>query len=825
MDLKSFDDDYRSTPESFQSLPALKFKKRELSELWSKIYRKYTQIRESSDLIDPKKAETINLTEIAQNVRSAKSFYRICMISIDESIDKFNKANETRPSLPEPPRPDNSVAFNVPPCDMPTFNGDFKSWPSFRDLFKAIYGNNTRISEVEKLFYLKQKTSGEAKEIVDDAPLTNEGFLIAWTQLVSQFENKRMQINAQLKTLFNLPSVSTMCSASIRILQRKINCCIANLNSLEIDTDNWDPIFIYLCLTKLPRETRREFERTLHDCSEMPSWTDLDLFLTNTFKELISVDDLPDTSSYPNPNPKTKHRSENTNHNHRNYNVSSVTHENDTRDKIKPQPKQNLSYPTQTLHTNKPNGSICTLCNATHTLRDCPSFISMEVNDRINFVKNSGCCYNCLAISHGVKECTSSFTCRYCGGKHNTFLHRPNQNTSSNPNPTDEQPSVSSQNSSQSFSTLTHHSETLLDDRKKLLGTAVLNIEIDDSLLPARALIDPASDFSFISDQFRRRLRLPTKPIKAEISGLNEVVSASSNQMCEVTLRSNTQKEFSLEIQAIVIETLTRTLPTQSINPNVKKDLKNIQLADPRFYESRPIDLIIGSDFYPQIIKSGVKNNILNTLLAQDTKFGWILTGPVEETHHTRTQPQTQRVVSYFSSVTQNKSSTQERSKSVEETKCKDIFSKTTQNIPDARYQELRTRKFKLKENNVIKNSKTMVEADNVLQECVDLCHTKPTQFKKDSSSTTWNCLPHHAVATPDRFMTNFSFNVLSDTLNDNSLIDALYPSPTLKNEYPTELNKGCCQARENVHICEHMCMSNPALKHITPTSTATNFM
>ncbi|XP_065356061.1 uncharacterized protein LOC135950445 [Calliphora vicina] len=677
------------------------------------------------------------------------------MISIDESIDKFNKANETRPSLPEPPRPDNSVAFNVPPCDMPTFNGDFKSWPSFRDLFKAIYGNNTRLSEVEKLFYLKQKTSGEAKEIVDDAPLTNEGFLIAWTQLVSQYENKRMQINAQLQTLFNLPSVSTMCSASIRKLQRKINCCIANLNSLEIDTYNWDPIFIYLCLTKLPRETRREFERTLHDCGEMPSWTDLDLFLTNTFKELISVDDLPDNSSNPNTYPKPKHfQKGNTFHN-------LIYGTDDTHSKHKPQYEQQFSNSTRKYPNsqNITNGSI--------------------------------------SVSHLTERCGSTFTCRYCSGPHNTLLHIPN----SNPNPDiDDNQQSTSTNAIQSFSTQTRSSEHTLDNRSKLLGTAVIHVDYQGKIYPARALIDPASDFSFISERLQQNLRLPTKHITAEISGLNEVVSARSNEMCAVTLRSNTQKRFSLEIQAIVIKTVTKTLPTQNINPNIINNIKNVQLADPSFYESRPIDLIIGSDFYPQIIKSGVKNNVLNTLLAQDTKFGWILTGSIEETHHTRTQPKTQRVISYFSSLTLNESSTQRTTEPVEEFKCKDIFTQTTQDIPDVRYHvdlPFRISNFEFSNSRHKERVKYLRNAKNhavnppynTLQEYVDQDH-KPTQFNKASSSTNLNDLPNNAVATPDRFMTNFSFNALSETL---------YPSPTLKNEYLTELNKGCTPADRNV--------------------------
>ena len=188
----------------------------ELEELWSNIDGKFKQIRESPQLNDPEISNSINFNGLSRNVRSAKKFYRSSMISIDESVEKFTQPKNSNPSQSEPKQPTPSVGFNVPPCDMQTFSGDFKSWASFKDLSKAIYGNNTHLSGVGKLFYLKNKTSGKAKEIVDNAPLTNNGFLSAWTQLVNQYENKWMQINAQIKTLLNLPMVNTMCSVSIK---------------------------------------------------------------------------------------------------------------------------------------------------------------------------------------------------------------------------------------------------------------------------------------------------------------------------------------------------------------------------------------------------------------------------------------------------------------------------------------------------------------------------------------------------------------------------------------------------------------------------------
>lgn len=189
----------------------------------------------------------------------------------------------------------------------------------------------------------------------------------------------------------------------------------------------------------------------------------------------------------------------------------------------------------------------------------------------------------------------------------------------------------SSKKTAQSFATTTHSKS--LYDRKKLLGTAVLKVEIQGALFPARALIDPASDYSFVTDHLRRKLRLPTTPIAAEISGLEELGSAWSNRLCNITLRSNTQEHFSMTMEAIVVKGVSENLPTHPINPNIAMDLDDIQLADPEFYNSRPVDILIGSDYYPQIIRSEVKNGFLDTLVAQETQFGWILTGPVEESH------------------------------------------------------------------------------------------------------------------------------------------------------------------------------------------------
>jgi len=42
-----------------------------------------------------------------------------------------------------------SSGCRLPPCDTEVFTGDYLRWPTFRDLFTAIYINNQRLSPVE----------------------------------------------------------------------------------------------------------------------------------------------------------------------------------------------------------------------------------------------------------------------------------------------------------------------------------------------------------------------------------------------------------------------------------------------------------------------------------------------------------------------------------------------------------------------------------------------------------------------------------------------------------------------------------------------------
>ena len=90
------------------------------------------------------------------------------------------------------------------PCEVSVFDGDYSSWSTFRDLFTAIYINNNRLCGVEKLCYLFQKTSGDARVVNRNSSIVEGNFEIAWENLRTRYENKRVLFNKQLHNLYSM---------------------------------------------------------------------------------------------------------------------------------------------------------------------------------------------------------------------------------------------------------------------------------------------------------------------------------------------------------------------------------------------------------------------------------------------------------------------------------------------------------------------------------------------------------------------------------------------------------------------------------------------
>jgi len=194
------------------------------------------------------------------------STYEIFAAQLMEQIQKGSSQIPQAPVTPS----QNSTSYGcrLPPIDTEVFSGDYLRWPTFRDLFTATYIDNPSLTPVEKLFHLNSKTCGEDHSIVSRSPLTNDGFRSAWNNLTERFENKRLHVNSNLKTLFIVQSIAQDSGAALKELQRTFQGCLTFLKFSGVNMENWDPILVYMCSTKLPKLTLSLWEQSIQNKAE-----------------------------------------------------------------------------------------------------------------------------------------------------------------------------------------------------------------------------------------------------------------------------------------------------------------------------------------------------------------------------------------------------------------------------------------------------------------------------------------------------------------------------------------------------------------------------
>ncbi|KAH8246572.1 hypothetical protein KR032_011894, partial [Drosophila birchii] len=182
-------------PETECSQYMLEVHRDQIRALWEKVEKTYESC---SDLLAVSDDNTATSTVLESKYSYCCSVYSTCTAQLRQKIASQSTQASANVLTPL------STGCRLPPVDTEVFASDYLRWPTFRDLFTAIYIQNSRLTPVEKLFHLLSKTSGDAHAIVSKAPLTHEGFVVAWQSLTDRFENRRLLVNSQLKILFNI---------------------------------------------------------------------------------------------------------------------------------------------------------------------------------------------------------------------------------------------------------------------------------------------------------------------------------------------------------------------------------------------------------------------------------------------------------------------------------------------------------------------------------------------------------------------------------------------------------------------------------------------
>ncbi|XP_075167628.1 uncharacterized protein LOC142239732 [Haematobia irritans] len=711
---------------------------------------------------------------------SCKS-YKICNTAILDliGIEKRRMEEQRRPNtIPESrPTDDTGFSIKVPPCDTELFSGGYDKWPSFRDMFSAIYIKHPKLSPAQKLFHLRAKTRGEANQIIKQFALTDDNFNLALEALRQRYENKRILINHQLRKIFEAERVVSEKGKSLRNLQYTINNCLSVLKAYNISILSWDPILVFWVSSRLPDETLTAWENSLTDHKELPSWKRLDEFISKRLDMLESISDM-----------------------------------------RKPSSTTNMQQKTQSFHTKtESNYRPCKVCKQNHALRTCSKFKSWTTFQRKKFVTENSVCENCLSYGHTTSACQSDHLCQKCQQKHHSLLHpesrgRHQRNLSSQVATfhadisSDDQPTTSANAYSEPSSHV--HSNFASSNEETVLPTALVDMEHLGTVFTIRVFIDQGSQESFISTRIVNRFSIPTKKSFTRISGLGGAVLENSTRICNVTLKSRKSK-FTLHTSALVVSNLKNLMPCAPTYISDWSNLDRLDLADPNFFRPGPIDMLLGSDVLPTIIKPGIEKNLAGSLLAQNSEFGWLISGP----------PKRRTITSFASWVTTKETLNEDvrnfweleeipkiKQRSDTDIWCEDFYRKTTRRLPNGRYKVKLPFRHDLPaevalgssrrsamgqylhmEKNLQKTPELFNEYSNVLSEYIELDHmeqTVSTELCQNSRYQTFY-LPHHAIVKPERTSTKVRvvFNASKKTSTGFSLNDILHTGPILQND------------------------------------------
>ncbi|XP_075158099.1 uncharacterized protein LOC142231374 [Haematobia irritans] len=662
------------------------------------------------------------------------------------------------------------VDTRLPKISLPKFTGEYMEWISFRDIYFSLVHNNDSLTKIQKFYYLKGTLSGEAANLIKNISATDANYDSAWNILESRYHNKRIIVGNLIGKLFGIEK-SDGGYISIKNLLDSTQECLSSLRNLGMDTQSWDPIIIHLIGQKLDLQTRKEWEQSLRSSTEIPNRAEMFEFLERTFRTLESLRD-----NFPMDNMRG---------NSKNVKSSKMSSKRTTCNAGK---------------ISKPVKGQCSYCNKLHPLAKCYKFLALSFSDKNKYVSTSGICRNCLFPGHNPDTCVSPFRCITCHQPHHTVLH------STEPEVPD---SINENCPTSSNNRITSHFGNSF--QSVLLYTIRLIVNSNHGRFPLRALLDPGSQGSLITESAVQMMGLKKDRCNYEVVGIGEGKCSFSRFSVDVSLFTR-RNEPVISCRALVLTNLSSYTPeyfSRNISlPNIDSE----NLADPQFYNADKIDMILGSDIC-SMIKIPAESFVHGELFFQNTHFGWVFSGRTGSISSNRVHIHNTNLESILKSFWEQEEVASSRDLNAEEISCEAHFERTTKRTRCGHYEVdlpfkslLRDNSLPVVSNNVdnafrrfrqleISFSRRSTFADSYrtfMREYESLGHmSRIGTYPRDVRHNSY-FLPHHGVFKEDSSTTKMRvvFDGSSHRKGMDSLNDLLSAGPALQNELPTVITQ-----------------------------------
>jgi len=236
-----------------------------LDNLWGKIEAQHELIRATLK-------ERYHESEYTKSdfIDVAESTYVTQRSTLLGYADKLKTEPSTAPK--SEPGQEHALRTSLPRIKLQTFSGEYRDWPAFRDLFVSIIGDNTSISDVEKLHYLRSCLQGPAEKLIRPLPITGSNYQRAWSILSRHYENKQELIRANFAAFTSVPKMKTETAEELSRIFNAVTTAVNAQESIDrpIASHGMD-LFNYLVVELFDPQTRLEWESATSDSVDPPS--------------------------------------------------------------------------------------------------------------------------------------------------------------------------------------------------------------------------------------------------------------------------------------------------------------------------------------------------------------------------------------------------------------------------------------------------------------------------------------------------------------------------------------------------------------------------
>ncbi|XP_055543778.1 uncharacterized protein LOC129729293 [Wyeomyia smithii] len=338
-----------------------------------------------------------------------------------------------------------------------------------------------------------------------------------------------------------------------------------------------------------------------------------------------------------------------------------------------------------------------------------------------------------------------------------------------------------------------------------LLQTAIVKtFDSYENIHWARALLDPASQLSLITENLAQKLQLRRQFCHQEIGGVGNSVVVSNHAVI-VQLGSHCS-DFVSEARCHILKRITRELPIRCLTSSLWKIPAGIVLADPQFHKPSAIDLLIGMEMYYDLLLEGFMKLGPEKPILQKTVFGWVASGKVG-----MIQSPTPMVahITHFESLDDQirhfwdiESCWLNSTNSLEETACENNFAATISRDHSGRYvvtlpkraslinqlgnsKQIAMRRFSALERRLDGNPEQKSAYSEFINEYYRLKHMREIDDDEPSPNFKTYYLPHHGVEKVDSTTTKLRvvFDASCKTDSGISLNQALMVGPVVQDD------------------------------------------